>query len=57
MSTPDDLRALAALYRLSSLGGRAESSDTALREALDILVATFSADAGAIALLNPGTSR
>lgn len=57
MSTPDDLRALSALYRLSSLGGCADNSDTALRDALDILVATFSADAGAIALLNPGTGR
>ncbi|HTO02722.1 MAG TPA: GAF domain-containing protein [Opitutus sp.] len=57
MSTPDDLRALSALYRLSSLGGRAGDPDAALREALEILVATFSADAGAIALLNPGTGR
>jgi signal transduction histidine kinase len=57
MSTFDDSRALPALYRLSSLVGRAGDPNAALRDALDVLVATFSADAGAIALLNPGSGR
>lgn len=57
MSIPDDPRALSALYRLSSLAGRDDDPNVALEEALDVLVATFSADAGAIALLNPGSGR
>src|SRR3954463_7968053 len=57
MSTFADPRALPALYRLTSLTGRADDSNTALREALDVLVSTFSADAGSIALLNPGSGR
>lgn len=57
MLTSDDPRVLPALYRLSSLVGRADDPIIALREALDMLVAIFSADAGAIALLNPGSGR
>ncbi len=57
MSSFADPRALPALYRLTSLAGRAGDPNAALREALDLLVATFSADAGSIALLNPGSGR
>ena len=57
MSPPEDLRALRALYRLTSLAGRSDDPVKALREALDVLVATFSAEAGAIALLNPSSGR
>ncbi|MEO7598728.1 MAG: GAF domain-containing protein [Opitutus sp.] len=57
MSTPDDPRALSALYRLTSLTARADDPNAALREALDVLIATFAADAGSIALLNPGSGR
>jgi signal transduction histidine kinase len=57
MLTSEDPRALNALYRLNSLAGRDHDANAALRAALDILVATFSAEAGAIALLNPGSGR
>ena len=53
----DDPRALPALYRLMSLAGRADDPDLVLREALEVLVATFGADSGSIALLNPGSGR
>jgi signal transduction histidine kinase len=56
-SIPDDHRAAGALYRLSSLVGHEADPHGALREILDELVGTFSADAGSIALLNPGTGR
>ena len=57
MSTPEDPRVLNVLYQLTSLAGRDHDPNAALGAALDILVATFSADAGAIALLNPGSGR
>ncbi|HVU24498.1 MAG TPA: GAF domain-containing protein [Opitutus sp.] len=57
MSSPEDPRALQALYRLNSLAGRAEDTHAALRAVLDELIATFAADAGSIALLNPGSGR
>ena len=53
----EDSRALPALYRLTSLAGRADDPRVALREVLDEFVATFGADAGSIALLNPNTGR
>ena len=53
----EDPRALPALYRLTSLAGRADDPRTALRDVLGEFVATFGADAGSIALLNPGTGR
>ena len=53
----EDSRALPALYRLTSLAGRADDPRAALREVLDEFVATFRADAGSIALVNPGTGR
>jgi len=52
-----DPRAYPALYRLASLAGRAEDPRTALGQVLDELIATFGADAGSIALLNPGAGR
>jgi len=57
MSTPADPRALPALYRLTSLASRAGDPNEALREALKLLIETFAADAGSIALLNPGSGR
>jgi signal transduction histidine kinase len=57
MTTFADPRALKALYRLTSLTGRADDANAALRDALNVLVSTFSADSGSIALLNPGSGR
>jgi len=57
MQTFADPRALPALYRLTSLANRVDDPRTALREVLDQLIATFKADAGSIALLNPGSGR
>jgi len=48
---------LPALYRLTSLAGRADDPHVALKEVLDEFVATFGADAGSIALLNPNSNR
>lgn len=53
----EDPRALPALYRLTSLAGRADDPRVALREVLDEFVTTFGADAGSIALLNPSSGR
>ncbi|MEO7412989.1 MAG: GAF domain-containing protein [Opitutaceae bacterium] len=50
-------RALAALYRLSSLATREQDPRSALRMILNDLVRIFDADAGAISLLNPSTDR
>ena len=50
-------RALAALYRLSSLANRENDPRKASRLILDELVHIFGADAGAISLLNPSTDR
>ena len=57
MPTFVDPRALPALYRLTALARRAKDPNAALRETLNVLLATFSADAGSIALLNPGSGR
>ena len=57
MSASTDPRALAALYRLTALAARGDDSAVALREMLEVLVATFRADAGSIALLSPDTGR
>jgi signal transduction histidine kinase len=53
----EDSRALPALYRLTSLAGRADDPRAAWREILDEFVATFRADAGSIALVNPESGR
>ncbi len=52
-----DPRALPALFSLTSLATRTEEPLTALREMLAVLVGTFKADAGSIALLSPDTGR
>lgn len=57
MPTSADPRALPALYRLTSLAARVDDAHSALEDVLDILVDTFSAHAGSIALLNPTTGR
>ncbi|MSU24753.1 MAG: GAF domain-containing protein [Opitutus sp.] len=57
MSASSDPRRLSALHRLASLATRTDDPAVALREMLDDLVATFHADAGSIALLNPDTGR
>src|SRR5207249_3921262 len=45
------------LYRLAALATRTDDPRAALRQMLDIFVATFHADAGSIALLSPDTGR
>lgn len=45
------------LYRVSSLATRTDDPQLALREMLDLFVATFHADAGSIGLLSPDTGR
>lgn len=57
MTVPTDARLLPALYRLAALATRADDPEAALREMLDLLVATFHADAGSIALLSPDTGQ
>ncbi len=55
MSASPDPRSLPALYRIVALGAGTDDPQTALREMLDLLVNTFRADAGSIALLSPDT--
>jgi signal transduction histidine kinase len=55
MSSSPDSRSLPALYRIVALGAGTDDPQTALREMLDLLVSTFHADAGSIALLSPDT--
>ena len=57
MDEMPDPRSLPALYRLSALASRSDDPSVALREMVELLVATFRADAGAIALLSPDTGR
>ncbi|MBS0632332.1 MAG: GAF domain-containing protein [Verrucomicrobia bacterium] len=57
MSTPTDPRAYPALYRLASLASRNGDPQQALEEMMDVLMSTFKADAGSIALLNPTTTK
>ena len=57
MSSLSDPRGYPALYRLASLVGRADDPRVALGHVLDELISTFGADAGSIALLNPGAGR
>ncbi len=52
-----DARVLPALYEISSLAARIDDPQIALREMLDLVVTTFGADAGSIALLSPDTGR
>ena len=57
MDATPDARILPALYRVATLASRVDDPQAALREMLDVLVTTFRADAGSIALLSPDTSR
>jgi hypothetical protein len=57
MSATSDPRRLSALYRITALAARDVDSAAGLREMLDVLVATFQADAGSIALLSPESGR
>jgi putative methionine-R-sulfoxide reductase with GAF domain len=52
-----DSRALPALYRIAALAARTDDARVALREMLDLFIATFGADAGSIGLLSPDTGR
>ena len=52
-----DSRALPVLYRIASLASRAVDPAAALREALELFVAAFKADAGSIALLSADTGH
>jgi signal transduction histidine kinase len=54
---PDDARALPTLYRLAAIATRTDDPRVALREMLELFVATFGADAGSIGLLSPDTGR
>lgn len=55
--THPDPRALPVLYRLASLATRTDDPAVALQSLLSLAVATFQADAGSVALLNPDTGR
>ena len=57
MDAKPDATLLPALYRLAALASRVDDPQVALREMLDLFVATFRADAGSIALLSPDTAR
>lgn len=56
-SASEDPAILLALYRIATLASRVDDPEAALREMLDLFVATFRADAGSIALLSPDTGR
>ncbi|HXA15234.1 MAG TPA: GAF domain-containing protein [Opitutaceae bacterium] len=57
MVTANDLRTLTALHNISSLLGKTEDADTALRAILAEIVAYFGASSGSIALLNPDSGH
>jgi signal transduction histidine kinase len=57
MHTLADQRALPSLYRLITVARRTEDPRSALAGVLDELIAVFAANAGAIALFNPGSGR
>ncbi len=52
-----DPRLLPALYRVAALASAATDPEAALRQMLDIFIATFGADAGSIGLISPDTDR
>ncbi len=56
---PSDRRArvLPALYQISSLAARTDDPEHALREMMEVLITTFHADAGSIALLSPDSGQ
>ena len=57
MDVLPDANLLPALYRVAALASRVDDPHVALREMLDLFVATFRANAGSIALLSPDTAR
>src|SRR5687768_4293790 len=57
MSAETDPRAQPILYRIAALAARAAEPHAALREVLELFVATFQADAGSIALVSPDTGH
>lgn len=57
MKALPDARLLPALYRIASLGSRTDDPQAALREMLEMLIETFHAHAGSIALLSPNTGH
>ena len=57
MPTANDPRTLAALYHISSLSGKTEDANAALRAILTGIAAYFDASSGSIALLNPDSGR
>jgi len=57
MDATPDASLLPAFYRLAGLASRVDDPQVALREMLDLFVATFAADAGAIAFLSPDTRQ
>ena len=57
MDAKPDASLFPALYQLAGLASRIDDPQLALREMLDLFVATFQADAGAIALLSPDTRQ
>ncbi len=54
---PDVPPAPGPFYRIAALATRTDDPALALREMLDVFVATFRADAGSIALLSPDSGR
>ena len=52
-----DPRALPALYRFAALAAHSDDALAAMREMLEVLVATFGAEAGSIGLLNPDSGQ
>ena len=52
-----DPRALPALHQIASLWTRTDDPKAALREVLDLFIATFQAQAGSISLLSPDTGH
>lgn len=54
---PQSTAALPPLYQIATLASRADDPRAALQELLQILITTFRADAGSIALLSPDTGR
>ncbi len=57
LSLPSDPRALPALHRIAALASHTDDALAAMREMLDVMVATFRADAGSIGLVNPDSGQ
>jgi len=57
MDFSEDSRALPVLYRISALASRGDEPRGAIAEILHLLIETFSASSGSVALLNPDSGR